>query len=317
LQNSILSNQLDGINKEVYYYQEQLNGYKELLNNPDKLAQKVLGVLRETPIFQNFMSKYSMLAQLFPSPANNTNTQSLATGLQTRTQVQQALQNSVGNFGTNFSSGIGGNAADPQAYMQQQMQSAQSQISQLKDKLNSFGGGNSSDIGIPNFKPNNQKTKSFLKRIEYGLNIQSQKTNYLLPATSEIAMTAGYKLSDKSSIGIGASYKLGWGNGLNHISFSNQGIGLRSYIDIKLKGSIWITGGYEQNWLPQLSMVLDSANVHPSGWGNGWQESGLVGLTKKYKIGKKTSNFQLLWDFLSYQQIPRTTEFKFRVGFNL
>ena len=168
---------------------------------------------------------------------------------------------------------------------------------------------------MPEFKPNTQKTKSFLKRIEYGFNIQSQKTNSLLPTTSDIAITLGYKLSDKATAGTGASYKLGWGNGLNHISMSNQGIGLRTYADIKLKGSIWITGGYEQNWLPQLATALDSVNVHLSGWGKGWQASGLLSITKKYKIGKKTSNMQLLWDFLSYRQIPATPALKFRVGY--
>jgi hypothetical protein len=49
-------------------------------------------------------------------------------------------------------------------------------------------GGGSSDMAMPEFKPNNQKTKSFWKRMEYGLNIQSQKTNAFLPTTSDIAL---------------------------------------------------------------------------------------------------------------------------------
>jgi hypothetical protein len=48
-----------------------------------------------------------------------------------------------------------------------------------------------------------------------------------------------------------------------------------------------------------------------------WQQSGLVGLTKKYKIGKKSGNIQLLWDFLSYQQVPQTKPIKFRIGYIL
>ena len=306
--NKAFDSELQRYNKELYYYQAQVDEYKAMLSDPDKLSKQLIAWARQMPAFQDFMSKNSLLAQLFPMPANYGTAQAL-TGLQTRSQVQQLLQASMGSTGTGATSGTN--------YLQQQMQTAQSQMSQLKDKVNQLG-GSSSDITMPDFKPNHQKTKSFLKRIEYGLNIQSQKTNFLLPTTSDIALTAGYKLSDKSTMGIGASYKLGWGNGFNHISLSNQGIGLRSYIDIKLKGSIWITGGYEQNWLPQLATALDTLNApHVSGWGLGWQQSGLIGLTKKYKIGKKTSNFQLLWDFLSYQQIPRTTEFKFRIGYQL
>lgn len=301
LQQFGLSKELLGMNKQVYYYQQQLNEYKATLNDEQKLEQKVMSLVRELPGFKDFMSKNSILAQLFPMPQNLGTAQALA-GLQTRSSVTQQLQQQLGT-GTN-----------PQAYMQQQMQAAQTQLNQLKDKVNQLGGG-SSDMVMPDFKPNTQKTKSFLKRIEYGFNIQSQKTNSLLPTTSDLAITLGYKLSDKATVGTGASYKLGWGNGLNHISMSNQGIGLRSYMDIKLKGSIWITGGYEQNWLPQLATALDSVNVHPSGWGKGWQTSGLIGITKKYKIGKKTGNMQLLWDFLSYRQIPMTPALKFRVGY--
>jgi hypothetical protein len=50
-----------------------------------------------------------------------------------------------------------------------------------------------------------------------------------------------------------------------------------------------------------------------------WQQSGLVGISKvisiKSKFFKKTK-LQLLWDFLSYEQVPRTQALKFRVGYN-
>ena len=296
--------EIQGFNKQVYYYQAQVDEYKSMLSDPDKLSKQLIAWARQLPAFQDFMNRNSQLALLFPVPANIGTSQALA-GLQTSNSVVQQLQQQMGT-----ASG----SANPQSYMQQQMSAAQTQLNQLKDKVNQAGGG-SSDMTIPDFKPNTQKTKSFLKRLEFGFNIQSQKTNYFLPTTSDIALTVGYKLSDKATTGIGASYKLGWGKGLNEISMSNQGMSIRTYADIKLKGSIWITGGYEQNWLPQLATILDSANVHPSGWGNGWQKSGLVGLTKKYKIGKKTGNFQLLWDFLSYQQIPKTQALKFRIGY--
>ena len=49
-----------------------------------------------------------------------------------------------------------------------------------------------------------------------------------------------------------------------------------------------------------------------------WQQSGLLGLSKvldvKNKYFKKTK-LQLLWDFLSYQQAPRTQPVVFRIGY--
>lgn len=297
-----LGKQLKSMNKEIYYYQEQLKEYKTLLQDQQKLEQKALAYVRELPAFKEFMHKNSLLAKLFPMPANYGTAQALA-GLQTRASIQADLaQRMTGTGGVN-----------PQQYMQQQMQAGQQQLSQLKDKVNKLGGSDAS-IEMPSFKPNTQKTKSFWKRLEYGLNIQSQKTNSLLPTTTDIGLTAGYKLNDKSTIGIGSSYKLGWGNSIREIHLTNQGIGLRSFLDIKLKGSFWITGGYEQNYLPKLGEKLDALAI-PSIRSNSWQESGLIGLTKKYKIGKKTNNLQLLWDFLSYQQVPRTQAIKFRIGY--
>jgi hypothetical protein len=85
---------------------------------------------------------------------------------------------------------------------------------------------------------------------------------------------------------------------------------LRSFIDLKLKGNFWITGGLEKNYQQQFSRIEELKNM------DAWQESGLIGLSKKYKIGKKSGNFQLLWDFLSYNQIPPSTPIKFRIGYS-
>lgn len=297
-----LGKQLLGINKQVYYYQEQMRQYKELINKPDKLAEVVLSKLRTLPAFKSFWQHNSILAQLFPMPENYGTPAALA-GLQTRDQVaniiSQRLPGAINNDGS------GSN------YLQQQLQSAQSQMSTIKDKLNQLGGG-SSNMTMPDFKPNNQKTKSFLKRLEYGFNVQNNQSTNLLPTISDIGLTLGYKLSDKAVMGIGASYKLGLGKGLNHIAFSSQGISMRSYMDIKAKGSIWITGGYEYNYMQQFSKLQDlRSNIDV------WQRSALIGITKKYKIGKnKQGNMQLLYDLLYRQETPRGTALKFRIGYS-
>ncbi len=278
-----------------------------------------MSVVRNTDVFNDFMSRNSLLASLFPMPAGTgTGTAAALAGLQTRTSVQQLVQNRLGSSASIAGlAGQGGPSSGGDSYLQQQVQSAQGQLAQLKDKVNELGGGNS-DMEMPDFKPNPQRTRSFLKRIELGFNIQSQKTNYLLPTTSDLGLTAGYRMSSQATLGIGLSYKLGWGDGFKDISLSSQGIGLRTYAEMKLKGSVWMTAGYEQNFYPELKDKLDSLPAHSyPGWGPGWQASGLVGLTKKYKIGKKTGNFQLLWDFLSYSQVPRGTAIKFRIGYTL
>src|SRR6201991_2267036 len=101
---------------------------------------------------------------------------------------------------------------------------------------------------MPDFKPNDQRTKTFWRRLEYGTNFQTTRNNYAFPTTSDLGLSVGYKLSEKSTIGIGASYKLGWGNGIQHIVFSSQGAGVRSFVDVRIKGSFSASGGLEYNY---------------------------------------------------------------------
>jgi hypothetical protein len=292
--------QLKKINKQVYYYSQQIKEYKEILKDSRKIEKKALELLAKTKLFKDFMRKNSMLASLFrlPSDPGDPSTAASLTGLQTRAQVTALIQQQVGPNGMQ--------------QMRQNMRAAQSELTQLKNRIMAAGGGSSNDE-MPDFKANNQKTKSFLKRLEYGANVQSQKASSFFPVTSDIGLSLGYKINDKSIIGIGASYKMGWGRGWNDIDISHQGIGLRSFIDIKLKGSFWISGGYEQNYKTAFQDFSELKEM------SGWQQSGLIGLSKviplKTKFFKKTS-VKLLWDFLSYRVVPRTQPVLVRIGYN-
>jgi len=297
---SLLGKDYQGYNQDVYYYSQQVRQYKEMLNDPDQLEKKALSLLSQLPAFQNFMKNNSQLTGLFNLPGNYGSPQGLQ-GLQTRDQVNNLIQEQVA------SGGAGGAAA-----LQSNLQSAESQLDSYQDKLSKLGGG-SGDIDMPDFKPNNQKTKTFWKRLEYGTNFQTTRNNYAFPTVSDFGLSVGYKLTDRSIIGIGASYKLGWGNGIQHIAFSSQGAGLRSFIDIKLKGSFSATGGLEYNYTTPFRSMQQ---LHR--WDD-WAKSGLIGVTKsvsmKSRLFKKTK-VSLLWDFLSYQQVPKTQPIIFRIGYN-
>jgi hypothetical protein len=301
-----IMNDFTGFNKEAYYYSAQLKEYKDMMNDPDKLIQKGLSLLNKLPAFTQFMKQNSELASLFRLPDNYGTPQSLA-GLQTRSQVQQQIQTQLAGAGPNA-----------QQYLQQNLQAAQSQLNQLKDKMNKLGGSGSGDMDMPDFKPNNQRTKSFWQRLEYGSNIQTARNNFF-PTTTDLGLSVGYKLTDKSVVGVGASYKMGWGKDIKNIVISSQGMGLRSYMDVKLKGSFYASGGFEYNYQPINADSLSSTAIMNWKDVSSWQQSGLVGVSKiisiKSKFFKKTK-LQLMWDFLSYQQMPRTQPVKFRVGYN-
>ncbi|MBI1783275.1 MAG: hypothetical protein HYR66_18220, partial [Sphingobacteriales bacterium] len=234
--------ELKKLNKQVYYYQAQLNEYKETLKDPKKIEKKALALLTKVPAFKQFMKKNSMLAGLFRMPDDDPAGTAAIAGLQTRTDMQQLLSSRFGmNAPTLAQGGNGG------SYVQQQVATAQAEINKIKNKFAQQGGG-SSDEELPDFKPNNQKAKSFLQRLEFGSNFQTSKNNQYFPTTTDIGLSVGYKLNDRSVIGIGTSYKLGLGTGFNNIRFTGEGVGLRSYIDWKLKGSFFVSGGYEFNY---------------------------------------------------------------------
>ena len=286
--------------KELYYYGQRLKQYRETLNDPDKMLQQALAWLEKLPAFAEFMQKNSFLAGLFTVPGNYGSPDAL-TGMQTRDQVLAMIQGQIGQGGS-----------DAVAALQSSLQSASQDIQNIQNKISSMGAGNG-NMDMPGFKPNQQKTKALWQRLEYGTNMQTTHAAWYFPTTTDIGLSAGYKINDKSTIGIGASYKIGWGTSIQHISISSQGASLRSYVDVQAKKSFYLTGGFEYNYQPWQPLADMPQGTSP------WQPSGLIGLSKivsmNTKVFKKTK-LQVLWDFLSYQQVPKAQPFVFRVGYS-
>jgi hypothetical protein len=76
---------------------------------------------------------------------------------------------------------------------------------------------------------------------------------------------------------------------------------------------LWLTGGFEMNYLPTVNERLAPLNLKDIPW-SAWQQAGLLGLSKKNKLGKKTIKTQLLYNFLHKQTIPFQPELTFRIG---
>src|SRR5699024_5639958 len=211
--------------------------------------------------------------------------------------------------------------ADGRARIQQQMARARQKLKDLKDKLS--GGGRAASFtkasaGNPNFKPKTLKSRTFFQRLEFGGNIQFSKparvasfSGINFPTTSDIAGQVAYKFSEKGSAGIGAAFKLGWGSNIRKIHFTAQGFGLRSFIDYKLKGTLYVNGGLEMNYNKTIPRIVELEGL------NGWTTSALLGIEKKYRITDKLKgNMMLLFDFLYKQHIPQTQPLVFRVGYH-
>ncbi len=297
---------LNKINKEVYYYAETIKNYREIFSDPVKFEETATRLLKKIPAFNDFLEKNSGLASLFGSSFGG-------------------LSSGVGGTSTNYSAlGYQSNASIVQALQQRNMsgpsiqQLTQTNASALNSPLqelkNQFPGLNST-AEMPDFKPNEMRSKTFKQRLQFGTNFQFGKATNFLPGTADIGLQLAYKLNTKSSVGIGTGYKLGLGSGINNIKLSFAGMGLRSFVDWKLKGNFFLNGGFEYNYNAAFKNFRDLPSVNSAN-ASLWKPAALIGINKKYRIGKVKGNMMLQYDFLANQRAPQTQSLVFRFGYN-
>ncbi len=290
----VFSRPLSSMDRNMYYYSAQIKAYKEQFQEPARIEAEGLVLLRNNKAFNSFMEKHSMLAGFFN--AAQVYSSGNKSGLQTLNMVQNQIQTKV----------VGG-CANGASLVTQQIQGAMSLLQQFKAKFPDLN----STAQMPDFKPNDLKTKSVGSRFVYGANIQFQRTTGLTPSIADIAVQFGYKINPKSEGGVGLAYLAGIGSNLRHISFSGQGISFRSYLDYKIKGTFYMEGGMERTYNRNFGSLHDLyQNVSV------WTNSALLGLNKKYQVSSKVKGtLSLLYDFLHNDHIPSTPAFSFRMGY--
>jgi hypothetical protein len=307
---SLLNKPFGAMQRTMYYYSAQVNQYRNMLNSPDQLEQKAMAMLSRLPAFGSFMKVHSQLSSIFSLPGANSTPQALA-GLQTRSQISAVVKGQVtaAAAGSNSSNSNSNNSSGGLPSLPG---NAQSELATYKAKLSQLGGG-SSDIDAPNFRPNDQKTKSFTQRFQYGIDFQTTQSTLYFPTMTSLGLSLGYRLGHGNDVGIGAAMKVGWGTGFNHIAVTGQGVGLRSFFDIAIKKGWSATGGFEYNYTQPFTEYQQIRQIQD------WTKSGLIGVSKtismKSRVLKQTK-LSLLWDFLSYQAVPRTSPLVFRIGYN-
>jgi hypothetical protein len=299
LQKYCLAKHFKKLDKQVYYYNQKLKEYKSVLNDPKKMEVWTFRALNKIPAFKKYFEENSFVSNVFglnghacvSSPAVPD-----LPGLQTRMQVQQIVN-------ANLVSALAANNQNTLA----------DRLAQVKTELRRFQTQNSSwdeNAEMPHFKANEMRGRSFFKKLGLGTDLQFNKSAGALPCTADIGLQLTYKFHQDGSFGFGIAYKLGYG-AVSRISFSNQGIGLRSFLDYKLKEKIFVNGGFEFNYNSAFDKV-EQLKAYDA-----WQASALLGISKKYKISRKINgNIILLHDFLYRRHIPNSQPFVFRLGYN-
>ena len=334
---------LDKFGREAYYYKAQVENYQELWQHPDRVEAKAMDILNKVPAFSSFMKEHSMLAGLFRLPENYGDADaSSLNGLQTRAMVERELQQRLQE------AGAGGRQQIQQQMQQaqQQLQQLQNKLSgggSVSDmpnfKLNDLRsksifqkleyGANiqfekaagwypaTSDIAA-------QAGYKFLKNGEAGIGVsfklgwgsfgsaqEPSNGSAQEPSNGSAQEPSNGSAQEPSNGSAQEPSNSSQGNFIRKIHFTAQGLGLRSFLDYKLKGSIYANAGFEFNYNKTIPNVAAL-----KGW-NGWNRSALLGIERKYKISSKVNgNVMLLYDFLYKHHQPITQPIVFRAGYN-
>jgi hypothetical protein len=107
---------------------------------------------------------------------------------------------------------------------------------------------------------------------------------------------------------------------LDNFYIQHGGVGIRSFIDMKLKKEFFVTGAYEINYNHAFKTFSELRNANgTNGIGNSFQSSGLFGISKKINVKTKfvkNTKLQLLYDILYSTHVVPTQPIVFRVGYN-
>lgn len=291
------SKYLEKIQRETYYYSEKIKNYELLFSDEKGIEERLSMILTTIPAFQKFCVTNSSLSKLFPLSTGDAYVND--PNLQSRQTIVDLLEQKMGG-----SKGVLQSQGAPYGNELNQ------KMRELKSKASNITGVNG-DTEFPSFKPNSQRTKTFLQRLEYGFDFQLAKTNRSLPGGANLGITVAYRINDKSEIGLGLSNRI-------YLLFSPKvkiqinGIGVRSFLNWKLKKNISIYGGFEESIISIRSS--DGMNSHQK-----WSPAVLTGIQKKVGFGKglvKSAKLQLLYDWMHTNRNSNNSQVVVRMGYS-
>lgn len=287
------TSKIKGIEKTSYYYNQGINGFKDMYTNPTKgIESSLLKKLSFSKDFKLFQNQLNTLASNIPSLA--TGSMPNMSGYQTKVQVQAMLPQNA--------SGI---TQDMKTQLLANMQNALTQFTELKEQK--------PDLSMlkdkPDFKVNPYKGLPLKKRLVPGFTFQPQIKKLNEPFITDLGATLGFKLTQRLTPMIGLSTKVGLGKDIYHIAFTYQGIVAKAGFDSKLVYGFSIQSWYEATWRPLPGQVtIDHIPNYP-------QPSLIIGICNTYRISKKVNGtFLIGYNFFYNKQIPYSSPWVLRMG---
>jgi hypothetical protein len=293
---------LQNIEQDVFYGKARMNTWKQIADDPSLAEQKALEYLQGTEGFDKQLSQSTIGANSMQALSGASSSDLEKMGFQTKDQLNNALQQKFGSSLSNVQQQMGGQLNDWQNKahdITQKISDAKSQVADAKSQL----GSTKSRLKAPvNLNKNSMRGLPFKKRLEKQYNWQTTRaTPDGQPAMLQGAAMVGFRHTPKLSYGIGTALSIGLGQDWNHIHFSFEGIGLRSYLQYQLIYGIGLYGGYERTYKQEVFTTSNETTQPqiPTTTHNtsNYNESLLLGLTKNYRMNSKwNGQIQVMYD---------------------
>jgi hypothetical protein len=283
-----------GISKQVYYAKAQLNTYKALAENPDKMEQEAYEFLQgqvgfDENISQAMSGRTTMSGSASPG-LTSANLEQM--GYQTRRQVNVSLKQKLGDNLDVAQNQIGKDIGQ----WQSKATGALSEVKSLKSDLSSI-----KNIHEPGFRVNPMRMLPFWKRFERSFDFQiTRSVGVEIPAMLQTGLNISYRHNPKLSTGIGIMGSIGLGQNWSSLQLSFESLGLRVFTVGEVVWGIGIYAGAEQLFGNARPDRMDNS-VIPANWVDRDLSStrALAGLVKNHNIGSKhQGGIQILYDFL-------------------
>ena len=287
-----LADHIKGLEKTSYYYNQGMNGFRDLYTKPAKgIESSLLKKLSFSKDFKLFQQQFHL-----PSSISSLSTGAMPdmSGYQTKAQVQAMLPQNAPGISPEVKTQLLNNIQNSLTKFTE-LRDDKPELSMLKDK--------------PDFKVNPYKGLPLRKRLVPGFTFQPQLKKQNEPFTIDLGATLGFKLTQRFTPLIGASTKTGLGKDIHHIAFSYQGIVARAGMDAKLCYGFSFQCWYEATWKPlPEQLISDQSPRYP-------EPSLIAGICHTYKISKKVNGTLMLgYDFFYRKHMPVKTPWVIRMG---
>lgn len=293
------------------YFSRHIGECKKIFLDKSKWEKKLWSKITGASDFEALMDQHGALAQVHQSPQHSRPSISLTKLIDEKVQSGSVTEEQSKILSSLLPQNIKDKAKKPQELFET-VDAAKVVADSAQVLLNDST--KTTEKPEKTWQPDPLKTKRFIDRFSVISNLQFDNRSIFLPASATAALGLQFMYHRNGSIGTALSCiqpmpRINPGSEDSFRIPTATGIGMRIFLDFKLKTAIYLQSGYEINWRPYENTATIGR----------WERmpSAMAGLKIKYPAGKTRTapTIEFLYDFLHAQ--TGQPAFVFRTGVNI